>query len=236
MRPLSYLRRILRIWRRWAIPLQFRVPTHEIPERRLLYVEIPKTGCASIKYALLRFRPACRDVLGTPAFHTRFGYTHLDYCRLRETLQTTYKGWRIFTVVRNPYARFLSYYMLNYMNGARHLRQQPLQIDQYLDALLAGERVAIVGGKRVTMADTHIRPQHLIIGSDLSPYEFIGRTEDMAAVFAYLDTVVGEPVPRHHKNNSRHLHTGPYPVLTDEQKAKIYALYEEDFVLLGYEK
>jgi len=187
---------------------------HEIPEHRLLYVEVPKAGCSSIKISLRHFRGIHDMPVDMDDFHERFGYKNIPLFSFEKILKTKYKaqGWKIFTVVRNPYDRFVSYYKDKVSSD---------QLGRYINKF----------SLRKYFHDTHVRPQHALIGTDLSVYDMIGTTENMTEVFAWLRNITGASIDYTHQNK-----TSLDVSLTQEQKDKIYSLYRKDFTLLGYEK
>ena len=83
---------------------------HLFKDQKIIYVEIPKAGCTSVKFALKEFRGDWKEELPSYRFHVWFGYTFIPRKDLKGVLLTKYKDWTKFTVVRNPYDRFLSLY------------------------------------------------------------------------------------------------------------------------------
>jgi hypothetical protein len=75
---------------------------HVDDEDKFLYVEIPKAGCSSIKYELF-FKRRFGAMYPRDSMHHVLGY------KFAETL-FRYRNYFKFTVVRDPYTRFMSAY------------------------------------------------------------------------------------------------------------------------------
>ena len=194
---------------------------HEIRQHRLLYVEVPKAACTSIKLAFRHFRefddlPSGGGGGGGGEYselHDSFGYKNIPYFCFERTLKIyRRRGWKIFTAVRNPYDRFVSHYK-------NFLAPHGLLFDEYIEQFsLADHRF-----------DNHLRPQHELVGSNLSLYDHIGRVEHMHELYSYLETVVG-PIEHVKANTTRSSDCS----LTGSQRHKVYEIYKGDFELLGY--
>lgn len=135
------------------------IPCH--PVRGLVYVEIPKTGCTSVKHALAEYA-------GTPPegdVHRWMGYTEArDLEQLQDWLQGRWAQTFSFTVMRDPLARFQSYYYGN------HVYERFPDINDFV----LHELVEM-------MSDIHAVPQTALVG-DLTGFDYVGRTHNMAAV------------------------------------------------------
>lgn len=203
------------LWKSLYATKNYSVHLHLFPNYKVVYVETPKAGCTSIKYALKDFRgewngPANED------FHKWFGYTIIPLKSLKKSLKTEYNDWIKFTVVRNPYDRFLSLYF----DERKGLYKKSL--DQTIKEFK----------KSYWYNDMHGRPQTKIIGEDLSIYDFVGRTEDMEKVFTVLTKIFKKTIKPIKENvgNKKKIK------LNNNQRRIIYRLYKKDFEILGYKK
>lgn len=141
-----------------------------------------------------------------------------------------------FSVVRNPYTRFLSAY-INKMTRARDVRHKVLaalgkaegesvSIDEFIGYLEDG-------GLR---DDGHWCPQSWLIPVGARSLTYLGRIESIESdVEKILTGIYGRPIPFQNYNGGRSQsndQVGMY--LTADRKARIYRLYEEDFDELNY--
>lgn len=137
------------------------IPCHPIPGVNVVYVEVPKAGCTSVKLALA-------PLLGAdpPAdIHRWFGYTHArNEEELGDWLTGRWAGWFRFTVVRHPVRRFESFYAGIDPDGLG-------DINAWIAARQDDER----------WLDIHAVPQRRLTG-DPSLYDFVGRLEETRAI------------------------------------------------------
>ena len=149
--------------------------------------------------------------------------------RLDEVLRT-----ELFTVVRNPYSRFLSAYMNKVeKDGAwRKLGGRfgfaPPTVPS-MSALL--ERLAEMVPADL---DPHFRPQHLNVLHGVAPLQFVGHLEDMSTVERYL---AGHGIALRGEARSV-ASTGASALvgerLDDTTRALVRQIYSRDFAAFGY--
>jgi chondroitin 4-sulfotransferase 11 len=193
---------------------------------RYVFLHIPKTAGTSIEQALgLR---AGKDGGWTPGTCKIAGRTkhHIEPHMIP-------KGYFVFTFVRNPWDRILSYYMFRREPRSRHRRS--IHPDErkisYRDWLL---RLAEFSRYR------HINPAFQIAISSQNRLirdhpHFIGRYENLAEDFLHICTQVGlQPRPLQ-KVNPTTQKKRPYADYYTEETAKIVArLYCDDIERFGY--
>lgn len=191
------------------------IPCHPFDAAQVVYVEVPKAACTSIKWAL-------SPVLGGPPddgddIHHWTGYTHArDFGELQRWLATRWRGYFKFTVVRDPITRFESFYYDKLSAAERYA----MTIDEYVLAHFAADPRRL---------DIHAIPQTMLIG-DGSAFDFVGRVEAIAEVRQVLSDHLGWLVEIPHLNRS--------PV--DREPLGVPAMlhladvYHDDFVALGY--
>lgn len=196
---------------------RYRFVLHPFPDQKILYIEVPKAGCSSVKYALRNFKEGGSSETDRREVHSLFGYTIVHAKSLKQMIASSYPGWIVFTVVRNPYDRFLSlYYDDNKKNW-----ETPF--DEYLNNFV----------KSKWIFDNHGIAQASLIGDDLSAFDFVGRTENMPELFTFLSKSFQQRIISTHKNKSS---PSNKITLNSEQKEKIFKLYKKDFEVLGYER
>lgn len=188
------------------------VPCHPYDARRLVYVEVPRAGCSSIKTALGYLLGD--DVPDLGEIHRWTGYTMArDTDQLADWLTGRWAGYRRFTVVRHPVERFLSSYY-------------------GVDAAGLGDPNAWIRARPddVHWKDIHAVPQRRIVG-ELALYDLVGRLEDMPAVETWLREATGDDVTMPHVNPSR----APRIPLDVESLRTLRRFYSDDLVAFGYD-
>lgn len=186
------------------------IPCHPLEAIQAVYVEIPKAGCTSVKIALSAFKGGSPD----RDIHSWFGYTTAHGVdELYRWFETRWRGFFKFTVVRQPIARFESFYYS--LPGATADEVSSFVLE---DFSWSGWRT-----------DIHAQPQTHLIGTELERFDFVGRTERMGEVEALLSKKFGRlRIP--HANRSR----TPRGELSKPARAFLRRVYRQDFEILGY--
>ena len=199
----------------WGNPWQGQVPCHPLDARKLVYVEVPKAGCTSVKWALSGFRG------GPPgegeSIHGWMGYTHAASSgQLHDWLEGRWADFYRFTVVRHPVTRFESFYwgLPPYERGAWG------DINRYVLEDFGHDDLA---------RDIHATPQTSILGH-VGGFDYVGRLEDIAQLQRRLTRVLGSSVaiPRLNVSASE-------MKLTDDAQDRLRSLYAADMETFGYE-
>lgn len=220
------------------------------PRYKYVYMDNPKTGCSSLKSALveleLRGTPLARDEYDWTLYH---GPPGSPLKRITQMPGTTPLRWlrdenyRFVTFVRNPYARLLSCYR----DKILVVRRQKLKILQLLgysgedmqQPVSFAEFARAVAGQRDYEMDAHWRTQSAQLWWGIINYDFVGRfetyNEDFDALFEHLN------IPKQERPALRHLHKskegrreGCRDYYTEEIQNLVYARYREDFENFGY--
>lgn len=179
------------------------VPCH--PGPNYVYVEVPKAGATSIMAALTD-PPAGEDV------HRWAGYVDAaSVADMYRWLRTRWLDLFSFTVVRDPIARFVSFYRS--LDGPQAYWGD---VDRYV--LTRFEHTAYV-------ANIHAVPQTRIIGTDLRRFNYVGWTEHMDKVEAILRTYVDPDLKIGHLNAS----WTDAPVIGPRARARLRDLYRTDY-------
>lgn len=192
------------------------VPTHPVEVAGCVYVEVPKAGCTSVKWALSPLKGGPPD---DEDIHHWFGYTNArSVGELYEWLGTRWAHLFRFTVVRDPIERFRSFYF-----GLQPWEQGAYgDLDRYvLNEFERDER---------WRWDIHAIPQTLLVGSELERFDYVGRTENMAEVEAVLREQVDPSIALPHLNQSgsEGYEIGPRAL------KRLRSIYRRDLNALGY--
>jgi hypothetical protein len=211
---------------------------HLFPKQKLIYVEVPKAACTSIKIALSPLRLTYKWTLDNKVdIHLLMGRTLVKSKHLERILRKYKKeGWVIFTVVRNPLNRFRSLLIEKiladrslYKNRTKEdFIAQKIEFDLFLEKVMKN-----FSESYWYKYDSHGRPQVSLIGKDLSIYDFIGKTEEIEDAFHFLKQFVTLEDTDIRANDS---HIDPSWQFPPSMEQKIYSLYKEDFEVLGYQR
>ncbi|MBW2998102.1 glycosyltransferase [Candidatus Woesearchaeota archaeon] len=187
---------------------------HEFPKEKVLYIEVPKAGCTSIKYSLKEFKGDWTKK-AFKKIHNWYGYEHIKTKDLKKEFMSKYKDWTKFTVVRNPYQRFISLF-----KDKNKVKEKDFK--KYVKTFKKNKR----------FEEHHGCPQTNIVGKDLSIFDFVGRTENMDEVFKFLSKTFNKKIqPIKLNKNSE-----PKVLMTKNLRKQIYELFKEDFKILEYDK
>ncbi len=210
-----------------------------------IYMDNPKTGCSSLKSALVQLESTPvdggLDHYDWQVFHDRSvsPLTRLNDLRNPTSLTAlSGQGYRFITFVRNPYTRLLSCYRDKIMGNKpqkleilRTLGQAESPVDT---PLTFAEFARAVASQADIDMNPHWRVQtsHILYG--LVDYTFIGRFEKYDEDFAQCFRVLG--IPESDIPESRHLNRTKTGSAEDCQKYftkalqdLVYERYRQDF-------
>ena len=202
---------------------------------RFLYFRIPKAANSTIVATL--YKQEHGDV-GGKGVKMKGSYRHpdsLDASEARDVRDNYFK----FTVVRNPYDRFLSAY-LDKIAGDR-LRQkskvtralklkpeEPVNIDRFLDYLEF---------EKGTLGDAHWAIQTDMIFMPLDQLDFIGKVESLSEDLPVIvERIFGnhEFAIEQRASHATGASSKRKTMLNHNQMLRIHRIYEQDFDLLHY--
>lgn len=191
------------------------VPCHPVEVAGIVYVEVPKAGCTSVKAALAPFKGG---ITKQDDVHKWFGYTHARSTEeMRRWLGTRWLNLFRFTVVRHPIARFESFYWgLSYHERGAYGDINRFVLEEFPTSPWAW--------------DIHAIPQSMLLGG-IGGFDFVGKTEDMEEVSGMLSDVTGTTVKIGHLNRSSKHRVKLEP----EARDRLREIYIRDFEELGYE-
>ena len=217
---------------------------------RYVYVDNPKTGCSSLKSALVELevrdtQPEL-DYYDWRIFHNR-GKSPLRRITDLPTgapLGYLYReGYQFITFVRNPYTRVLSCYrdkilkndplkatILRLLGHAEPSLDIPVSFEQFVKA---------IAGQTDYEMNVHWRPQTSQTLYEILDYSFVGRferyQEDFAALFAHLGIPEAERPPSRHLNRTREgAQEGCAAYYTPGIQELVHRRYRKDFENFGY--
>jgi len=220
------------------------------PRYRYVYVDNPKTGCSSLKSAMVemesRDTEAEVDYYDSRIIHNRgksplrritelplgapFGYLYMS-------------GYKFVTFVRNPYTRLLSCYrdkilnneplkatVLGLLGESGQPIETPLTFEDFVRAIFQQSDYEM---------NSHWRPQTAQICYGILEYTYIGRFEqyedDFSELFAQLGIPADKTPSARHLNRTREgASEGCAKYYTAELQDMVYRRYQNDFDNFGY--
>jgi hypothetical protein len=220
------------------------------PRYRYVYVDNPKTGCSSLKSALveLEFRGMRSDVdsYDWTVFHDPLKSPLKRLADLGAKAPLTYlvtEGYKFVTFVRNPYTRVLSCYRDKVLKNRQQKRiilrlmghsgediEQPVSFGEFVRAIIRQTDYEMNPHWRVQTSQT-------LYG--ILDYSFVGRfecyQEDFLALFRHLGVPDAEIPPVRHLNRTREgAREGCVGYYTEELQELVYRRYQKDFENFGY--
>ncbi|UWQ89676.1 sulfotransferase family protein [Rhodobacteraceae bacterium M382] len=199
----------------------------------VVYAAVPKAGCSSVKAMLADLVPEAvsdqdgedREAAHHAAFQTR---------RWRgDKLLALPDAFR-FTVVRDPVKRLMSVYTdrvvgRNDLYNSRRLRRQSeLPLDPDPDVFFGNiQRYASLS----SVIKHHVFPTYMFTGVDLSLYDKVYRTNEMAQVALDLSAHTGVSLSSKHANKSKA--KLDFNDLKPETQDQVRAFLAEDYDLLS---
>lgn len=182
------------------------VPCHPFYPAGLLYVEVPKCGATSIKWALAAPAPPEGEEV-----HRWLGYIDAqDVAQMQEWLAGRWAHLFRFTVIRDPIARFVSYF-----TSQRRGDIERFVLDEF--------------SLEIARRDIHSAPQTDIIGGDLARFDFVGHTEVMEHVSTILSEVTDTEIVIGHRNRTHR----DRPDLSAAAIARLQEIYRADLEVIG---
>ena len=215
-----------------------------------VYMDNPKTGCSSLKSALVQLEmkniQSQIDHYDWRVFHDRSQspLTRLNDLRQPTSLSALQReGYQFITMVRNPYTRLISCYRDKILGNS-------IQKYQVLDTLgksghpiesevTFAEFVQAVSIQSDWEMNPHWRVQSSHILFDTLDYSFIGRFEEYEQDFIEVFRAIGiadDDIPEHrHLNRTKKGKTENCDAFyTRELQEAVYQRYRPDFDNFGY--
>jgi len=144
-------------------------------DNKLLYLEIPKAGTTSIKRELF-----LKSLFGKSSPEEINSLTHIILGYQYATSLAPYKNYFKFTVVRDPYTRFMSAYFfgINKKHRKKYDLLHLLGIENWPDEILNDPNQFIENiDKEILNKDPHTALQTHLLPKDLNELDYIGQLE-----------------------------------------------------------
>lgn len=208
---------------------------------RYIYVEVPKTGCTTVKKMLQLAEYDGDETRLVKNIHDRVASPLL--CPLdnidvfEEALRS--EAYLVFTFVRNPYARTLSAYLDKIVkNQWERNRRLPalgfapdaeVSLEEFLGAICRDDPID---------SDIHWAPQTMLLGLPDRAYDYVGRFESFGQDLRKVAARLGMEEHYEQVHQDRPHETGASNLVAEYYDAGTKAIIEErfadDFTLLGY--
>lgn len=238
--------------------------------RRFVYAYVPKAACTSLKLWMAMVEGLGSQSLAADCVHA--------LVKSRASLQDHEADailrdptWFKFAFVRNPLSRLVSAYLDKVVPAkvtaarlVRNFQMQDPSVDWWqrmaaavrADAsrgLTFRELVQQLGRERPEKVDEHFRPQSLLLAG--LPLDFLGRVEQMAEDFAFVQRRLDTNVPLAHEKKQSYApqamgeYVADWPVTAFRQQAAhphwrrfyppevlaaVAKIYRDDFASFGY--
>jgi len=227
-------RRLIRQLCAAALGVQKDVELWWTPELPVVYVNNPKCGCSTVKNSLrqaqaARFRDEGRSTF-TLVDDPHTGDDCLKQRGINDLVQSDAR--LVISCARNPFARSLSGYLDKVVNGDPSLYREfrgrrPQSFEAFLEVLLSSKPETL---------DPHFRPQYLNLWLTEVSYDAIFYLEDIATLRRALGGTIGEFGLETFAPHSRRAQEKMRTYYTPRAVELVRALYEGDFVRLGYSR
>lgn len=202
------------------------------PGQQVTYLQNPKVACTSIETSLwAAYEPGNvpsnvhreKQIRRESFFYLR----NLTNAQCKELLNSEF-----FTVVRNPYARFLSAYLNKVQNEKpwarihKHCGFQSLVKPSISELLERFKDLDLAG------IDHHFRPQHINLLVGFAPLSVTGHMEHFSEIVTYLSKkdIRIETKDKHATNAAEQVRSR----LSDREIDLIREIYKDDFTNFGY--
>lgn len=193
--------------------------------RKIIFIHIPKTAGSSIEHLLRDEGKYELDFIGVRNGRSTHHYMGIE---LKMILKELYPTYYKFSFVRNPYDRLISEYFWCRINNVGHKFNKTF--DEFLDYV-----EDVIKNKKFfkPIENDHFIPQYSFL--------FFNNKLIVNNIFKYEDLEKVVPLIKKRlkiKTSLQHLNKSVKNeiTLTQEQKDRIYNLYQIDFETFNYEK
>jgi len=208
----------------------------------IAYLNMPKSACTSILHYLSKMRlngnfipPSSPLDDGSDPIHGFAPpYAHLDYFFGRWTTDSPPipSSFIKFSFVRNPYARFYSFYKSKILLGqtpGNHYKRIGIEKGcSFADCI---RKITTVAPEEL---EHHAAPQSMIaLDKDTLLADFVGKVENFSEDWSVIQRLTGYELDLKKYNVTK---SSRQPVYTKELKERIYEYYRDDFELFDYNR
>jgi len=199
-------------------------------EKKFIFIHVPKNAGTSItKFFNLQPDQFCGPNDGLVFNNIRYSPQHQPAWVLKNhpDLKNKYNEYFKFGFTRNPYSRVVSEYF--WQKKIKRIRVD-LNLEHFSEWL--GEL------EKVKTRDHHMPQTYFLYENGVSIVDFIGKVENMEEDFRYVLQRINYPNinAKLLTENKNHRPNEVDMYLTDENKERIYKLYQEDFINFNYLK
>ncbi len=194
-------------------------------DKKIIFIHVPKTAGTTIEW-MLDMELSLENFYG---IENGKALQHLLARDIKKKIKD-YDEYIKFTVVRNPYDRFISEYKWCEMDGHGFIKCE--SIDEFLSYV---EKVVKRNKYDENVYIDHLIPQYEYVYDKKGELlvDYVGKYEELEDVFNYMRKNLKVTKEEIYKLNE----TKKYKViLNKEQKDRIYNLYKKDFELFNYER
>jgi hypothetical protein len=214
-----------------------------LPQYHIAYFEIPKAGCTTIKAQV--FIPHLRPDTSLASLETSPQMVHDQLPATQYwfdvALKRRLRHHFIFTVVRDPVERFISFYNNKILHwhslpeAEKHkdITASHFYFNEELEGLDNIDSLIEQLEYKHICHEPHVRPQTLLLPADLSIFDHIGNVKQMNHTLALLDDILGST----HKATPLNIYDPnqwgdkQYPQKQSSYD-KLKQLYQDDYRLL----
>lgn len=202
----------------------------------LIFVHIPKCAGTTIEKIM---GTSTHEEYYCPWKQRRIGsrktYQHFTYMELKEELDIEWKDYYVFSVVRNPYERFVSEYNFrkNIFSATKIPSDDPKSFEQFV------ENLKDPVSRRIVRFDGHLETQTSYLENNSKKIEnFINifKFEDLTPCWDILEKKTGVIYKKDYWSRKSVEETPYQNFYTKETKNIVYDFYKEDFKNFGYSK
>lgn len=213
---------------------------HIVPHAQLLYIPIPKAANTSIIKVLWE----AQGVVVNGGVHSNIRkkpvpmLSSFSNAEINDILKN--KDWFKFTFVRNPYTRLISCYKNKILNPKANVRENFLAKLQWKEqeAPTFLQFVTQLSNPEILLADSHWKPQYILIMTELVTLDFIGKIEHFNEdIVIILDRLgVNNHDLRQQALVPQNKTEASLTQLNPESVQIINQIYSDDFSYFNYEK
>ena len=200
----------------------------------LVFIHIPK--CAGTTIEKILGTCTSRELYGrtpTPRLGQYTTPQHLTYLQLKDKLNINWSDYHAFSVVRNPYSRFVSEY--NYRKDlfekTKRPEFNPRTFSNFIECLNKD------ASHRISAYDGHLETQSSFLKNETGSIESsvqIFKFEDLTSCWAMLEEKTGVKYSIDLWSRKSNVEIPYQEFYTTETKNIIYNFYKEDFDNFGY--
>lgn len=206
-------------------------------EKKCVYVLNPKVATTSIVRFLSNYDP---DELEKTTSHKKKrklkGISYLKGAAQLEQLQR--EGYFVFSFVRNPYTRVISFFKQKYtLEQGKGYKHRAFALSRGLERVASFEdMVKKMASIPDEVADTHFMSQTAILYEQAKgvDYDFVGKLETFETDFANVQNACGISSVPGKDNATQNDDWQSY--LSVETERLIYERFKSDFIEFGYER